>query len=178
MLGIASWYGPGFDGHRTSSGAIYNQDAMTAASTLFPLGTELQVTNLDNGRAVEVVVNDHGPYLKDRGLDLSHRAAQTLGMLGPGTAHVRMDVLKTPAGGPALGQRYFVQLGSFADPVNARLIGSRLAADYRDVTVTEAIADERRVYRVRMGAFFDREQAEQRAAGMARLGYHSLIISE
>lgn len=178
MLGVASWYGPGFEGHRTSSGAIYHQDDMTAASTLFPLGTELHVTNLDNGRAVDVTVNDHGPYLKQRGLDLSHRAAQRLGMVGPGTARVRMDVVSTPDGGPALGQRYVVQLGSFADAARARLLGARLAADYPDVTVTEAFADERRVYRVRMGTFADRSQAEQRAAGLTRLGYDSVIISE
>src|SRR5579859_4272255 len=97
VIGIASWYGPGFDGHRTSSGAIYDQEGLTAASVIFPLGTRLRVTNLTNDHRVEVTVNDHGPYVKGRGLDLSHRAAQQLGMIGRGTARVRMDVLETPA---------------------------------------------------------------------------------
>src|SRR5438270_12209657 len=81
VTGMASWYGPGFNGHRTSSGAIYNQDDLSAASTLFPLGSRLLVTNLTNGRAVEVQVNDHGPYVSGRDLDLSRRAALLLGMV-------------------------------------------------------------------------------------------------
>ena len=119
VMGVASWYGPGFHGHRTSSGAVYDQEDLTAASTLFPLGTHLLVTNLANRHAVEVTVNDHGPYVKGRQIDLSRKAARVLGVIGPGTAHVRMDVLATPAGGPAIGERFFVQVGSFADPGNA-----------------------------------------------------------
>jgi len=125
---------------------------MTAASTLFPLGTLLRVTNLYNGRSVNVAVNDHGPYVKGRGLDLSHQAALKLGMLGPGTAPVRMEVLSSPPGGPALGQRYFVQVGSFA-------------------------SGDRR-YRVRLGAYSNRQQAELCARSLARLGYDTEIVTE
>src|SRR6516165_7103046 len=63
ITGIASWYGPGFNGRRTSSGSVYNQEDLSAASMLFPLGSELMVTNLANGQSVEVLVNDHGPYV-------------------------------------------------------------------------------------------------------------------
>src|SRR5580698_2224355 len=66
MTGIASWYGPGFDGHRTATGEVYNQEELTAASTVIPLGSRVMVTNLANGRAVEVRINDHGPYVKGR----------------------------------------------------------------------------------------------------------------
>lgn len=177
-VGVASWYGPGFDGHRTSSGDTYNREGLTAASTLFPLGTRLRVTNLDNGRAVNVVINDHGPYLKGRGIDLSHQAAVKLAMIARGTAPVRMDVLATPAGGPALGQRYFVQVGSFADAANARQLGNRLAASYPEVQITEAGIDGDRRYRVRLGAYMDRRQAELRAARLARMGYHAKIVTE
>src|SRR5689334_4307490 len=93
ITGIASWYGPGFNGRRTSSGASYNQDDLTAASTVFPLGTELLVTNLSNGRSVRVLVNDHGPFVNGRVLDLSYRAALALGIVKPGTARVQMEVL-------------------------------------------------------------------------------------
>ncbi|HJU28904.1 MAG TPA: septal ring lytic transglycosylase RlpA family protein, partial [Candidatus Binataceae bacterium] len=170
VVGIASWYGPGFDGHRTSSGEIYNQEDLTAASLLFPLGTRLMVTNLANGRAVEVTINDHGPYIKGRDIDLSHRAARLLGMIGPGTTRVRMDVMRTPPGGAPLGERYFVQVGSFSNAVNARRMGKRLAARYPDVRVVEADAGESRFYRVRMGAFASRDAARQRAAMVTRLG--------
>jgi rare lipoprotein A len=178
VTGVASWYGPGFDGHRTSSGAVYDQEDLTAASTLFPLGTHLLVTNLANGQAVEVTVNDHGPYVKGRQIDLSHRAARVLGMIGPGTARVRMDVLASPAGGPAIGERFFVQVGSFADAGNARQVQQRLAAAYPDVHIETAEAGANRYYRVRMGAFMNRQEAENRAVRVASHGYSAVIITE
>ena len=178
VTGVASWYGPGFHGHRTSSGAVYDQEDLTAASTLFPLGTHLLVTNLANGDAVEVTVNDHGPYVEGRQIDLSRKAARVLGIIGPGTARVRMDVIKTPAGGPAIGERFFVQVGSFADPGNARLVQQRLAVTYPDVHIEVAEAGSNRYYRVRMGAFMNRKAAENRAVHVAGYGYSAVIITE
>ncbi len=176
--GVASWYGPGFHGHRTSSGAVYDQEELTAASTLFPLGTHLLVTNLANDRSVEVTINDHGPYVKGREIDLSHKAARVLGVIGPGTARVRMDVLATPAGGPAIGERFFVQVGSFADSNNARRVQKFLAASYPDVHIETAAAGPNLYYRVRMGAFMNRDEAESRAARVATAGYSAVIITE
>lgn len=178
VIGVASWYGPGFNGHPTSSGEIYNQEDLTAASILFPLGTRLIVTNLANGRSVEVTVNDHGPYVRGRELDLSHRAAVLLGMIGPGTTRVRMDVVRTPAGGPPIGERFYVQVGSFSDAANARRMGDRLATRYSDVRVVTANAGESRLYRVRMGAFASRQAARERAARLTRLGVPVIIITE
>ena len=178
VTGIASWYGPGFNGHRTSGGSIYNEDDLSAASTLFPLGTQLAVTNLANGRSVEVLVNDHGPYIDGRDLDLSHRAALVLGIIKPGTARVRMDVLSTPPGGPPLGPRYFVQIGSFTDPANAQRVVERLGRYYDDVSIIEATFEANRYYRVRMGMFLDRASAEQRALIVSRIGLRPVIITE
>jgi rare lipoprotein A len=178
VIGIASWYGPGFDGRRTSSGPIYNQEDLTAASTLFPLGTQLEVTNLANGHSVEILVNDHGPYVSGRDLDLSHRAATVLGIVKPGTARVRMDVLSTPPGGPAFGPRYFVQVGSFTDPANARRLGERLGRYYNDVRIIEATSEANRCYRVRMGMFVDRADAQRRALDVSRIGLRPVIITE
>lgn len=92
--GIASWYGPGFHGRKTASGTRYNQNAMTAASRTLPLGTKVLVTNLENDRKVEVTINDRGPYVDDRIIDLSRAAARKLGMLKHGTARVRIDVIE------------------------------------------------------------------------------------
>jgi len=178
LEGIASWYGPGFHGHRTSSGAVYDQEDLTAASLLFPLGSHLLVTNLANDRSVEVTINDHGPYVKGRQIDLSHKAARLLGVIGPGTARVRMDVLATPAGGPAIGERYFVQVGSFADSDNARRMQQRLAASYPDVRIETASAGTNLYYRVRMGAFMNRDDARSRAERVASAGYSAVIITE
>src|SRR5205085_9580715 len=75
-VGVASWYGPGFNGRHTANGEIYDQDDLTAASPILPLGTQAMVTNLRNGRAVVVRINDRGPFIRGRSIDLSHRAAQ------------------------------------------------------------------------------------------------------
>jgi rare lipoprotein A len=178
ILGTASWYGPGFNGHRTSSGAVYNQDDLTAASVMFPLGAIVRVTNLANGRAVDVAINDHGPYLHGRTIDLSRRAAIALGMIGPGTAHVRMEVLASPAGGPPIGMRYFVQVGSYANPANAQRMRLLVAQYYPDAAVVEANDGEAQLYRVRMGAFMDHDAAAARAAHLAELGYPAKLITE
>ncbi len=88
--GIASWYGPGFHGKLTANGETYNQNAMTAAHKLLPLGTRVKVTNLENGKSVVLNVNDRGPFLHDRVIDVSKRAAQRLDMYDQGTARVRI----------------------------------------------------------------------------------------
>src|SRR5881296_3193450 len=96
--GIASWYGPGFHGNRTSSGEIYDQYELTAAHKTLPLGTRVAVTNLDNGRSVEVRVNDRGPFVAGRLLDLSESAARAIGGIGAGLIHVRIRVVALPEG--------------------------------------------------------------------------------
>jgi peptidoglycan lytic transglycosylase len=145
---------------------------------LFPLGAQVRVTNLANGRVVEVTINDHGPYLHGRAIDLSHRAAIALGMIGPGTAHVRMEVLASPAGGPPIGMRYFVQVGSFGNPANAQRMRARVAVYYPDARIIEADSGNARYYRVRMGAFMDHDEAAARAARLTSLGYSAEIITE
>ncbi|MGH7933287.1 MAG: septal ring lytic transglycosylase RlpA family protein [Candidatus Binataceae bacterium] len=180
LVGIASWYGPGFNGHHTSNGEIYDQEDLTAASNIFPLGTYLMVTNLANHRAVEVRINDHGPYVRGRAIDLSHKAARMLGMLGPGTARVRMHVLSTPPGGAGLvgHEVYFVQVGSFTEPANAERLRERLAVHYNNVSVDPVAAGVDRYYRVRMGAFETYREAEQRAHSAAHFGLAVVIVQE
>jgi len=93
--GIASWYGPGFHGRRTSSREPYDQYDFTAAHRTLPLGTWAMVTNMDNGRSVQVYVNDRGPYVDGRVIDLSYGAACAIGMIDSGTVPVRIMVLGT-----------------------------------------------------------------------------------
>ena len=151
---------------------------MTAASSIFPLGSNVIVTDLGSGRAVEVLINDRGPFVKGRKIDLSYGAARALGMVGPGTAAVRMDVVSTPAVDPAGVPQYFVQAGSYADERNAENIRARLAAHYSDVRLSELDTGAGRYYRVRMGGFATLEQARARAMETARLGLAVIIISE
>lgn len=93
MQGIASWYGPGFHSRRTASGERFNQGAMTAAHRSLPFGTRVRVTNLRNGRSIVVRINDRGPYVGGRIIDLSAAAAKALGMVRSGIAPVRIEVL-------------------------------------------------------------------------------------
>ena len=87
---VASWYGPGFAGRRTSTGEIYNPEGLTAASTTLPLGSHVRVMNPDTGRSVVVRINDRGPYVRGRSIDLSHGAAQQIGLTGKGVGRVQV----------------------------------------------------------------------------------------
>lgn len=110
-VGEASWYGPGFQGQETANGETFDQKAMTAAHPSLPMGTKAKVTNLENGKKVEVTINDRGPYAKDRAIDLSRGAAEKLDMKKDGTARVKIETKpakkkRSGAGGaePALVQ--------------------------------------------------------------------------
>ena len=94
ITGEASWYGPGFYGNRTANGEIYRQGTMTAAHRTLPFGTKVRVTNLWNGRSAVIRINDRGPFVAHRVIDLGHGAASTLGLISSGIAEVRLEVLR------------------------------------------------------------------------------------
>ncbi len=175
--GVASWYGPGFHGQPTSSGTIYDQHLLTAAHPKLPLGTRARVTNVENGRSVDVLINDRGPFAKGRVIDLSYAAAREIGMIGPGTARVRIDVIARPPNG-ASHVAYCVQVGAFSEEAKARALHARLAPDYDDVYVSAVDARPERLYRVRVGPYPERERAESRAATLAELGLPAVVREE
>lgn len=120
--GVASWYGPGFHGKTTANGEKYNQYAMTAAHKILPLGTQIRVTRLDNGRFILVRVNDRGPFVDDRIIDLSKAAATRLNMMGSGTARVRVQSVGTVADTTPSGDikgNFYIQVGAFGSKANA-----------------------------------------------------------
>ena len=175
--GIASWYGPGFHGKATSSGEIYDQHAMTAAHRVLPLGTRVVVTNLENGRSVGVRVNDRGPFVDGRILDLSYAAATALGVVGPGTALVSID----PAGGAAAlppPVLYAVQAGAFADGARADELRAHLGLERRDVYVSRLATAEGVFHRVRVGPYAAREDAAAEARRLAGSGLATLVVEE
>ncbi len=92
--GIASWYGPDYHGKRTSSGEVFNQDALTAAHAYWAFGTRVRVTLLSTGKSVVVRINDRFPSHKGRAIDLSRGAAKAIGLVGPGTGQVRLEVVE------------------------------------------------------------------------------------
>ena len=128
--GVASWYGPGFHGKTTANGERYNQYAMTAAHKLLPLGTKVRVTHLGNGKSVIVRVNDRGPFVDDRVIDLSRTAATRLNMMGTGTARVRIQSLggiKELADNGDITGNFYVQVGAFANKDSAYKLIQTLA---------------------------------------------------
>lgn len=175
--GVASWYGPGFHGQPTSSGAIYDQHSLTAAHPSLPLGTRARVTNLDNGKSVEVLINDRGPFAKGRVIDLSHAAAQEIGMLGPGTARVQIDVVARPANG-ASHVTYCVQVGAFGEEDKARALRARLAAKFDDVYISPVQTHVDRMYRVRVGPYAERTRAETCAVELSEQGLPAVVTEE
>jgi len=152
--GVASWYGPGFDGKRTASGEVYDMEDMTAAHQRLPFGTRVRVDNLDNGRRTEVRINDRGPFVDDRIIDLSRAAAREIEMLGQGTARVRITVLQMSE----MLQCSLVQVGAFSVLDNAGEVERR----YRDrglpVIARRGPDGLTRVY---LGPYDDLEKAER-----------------
>jgi len=92
-VGVASWYGPGFHGRSTANGERYDMNGLTAAHKTLPFNTKVRVTNVRNGRSVVVRINDRGPFVKARTIDLSRGAAKALGMINAGTAHVELEII-------------------------------------------------------------------------------------
>src|SRR5215471_5736989 len=122
--GIASWYGgnDGFEGKPTASGEIYDSSLLTAAHRELPLGSVVEVLRVENGRSVRVRINDRGPFIKGRIIDLSRAAAERLDLVGPGIGRVRLTVLNPGVEPPEISVSglWSVQIGSFADAGNAR----------------------------------------------------------
>ena len=104
LEGVASYYGERFDGRRTASGVRFDMNAMTAAHRTLAFGTQVKVTNKANGRSVYVVVNDRGPFVGGRTIDLSKGAAREIGMLGSGVAPVRLQIVGSPGATKAIGR--------------------------------------------------------------------------
>ena len=178
--GLASWYGPEFHGRRTSSGQIYDMYQLTAAHRELPLGTWVMVTNLNNGRSVEVRVNDRGPFVRDRILDVSYAAAKLLGMIGSGLALVRVVVSHVPAGDETepigLKGRYTVQVGSFASEENAKSLKRELVASFPDVEVVRRTIGVDTFFRVRIGDFAGPSEAVAMAERLAARGLNVIIM--
>lgn len=157
--GVASWYGPQFHGKKTANGETYNMYQMTAAHRILPMHTRVVVENLDNGRTAEVRINDRGPFVNNRIIDLSYAAADLLGVVGPGTARVHVRSVG--------GQRiryvgpFYVQYGAFVVRENAMRLRDRLAGrGYGGTRVTKGELGGTTYWRVQVGAFSSLGEAE------------------
>jgi rare lipoprotein A len=174
QYGIASWYGSDFHGRATSSGEIYDMYQLTCAHNIFPLGTIVMVTNLENGKSLELKVNDRGPFVKDRIIDLSYAAAKILGIWEKGTALVKVEVF-----GPLIEQvqRFTLQVGSFIDETNARKLADELRKNFENVSITTLETLTQKYHRVRVGQFETRESALNIAEKLSQMGFKVLVTS-
>lgn len=176
QTGMASWYGPDFHGKKTSSQEIYNMYDLTAAHKTLPFGTRVMVTNLNNNRSVEVRINDRGPFVKGRVIDLSYAAARVIDMVGSGTAPVRIEVINS-AGTQMPSVQYAVQVGAFSSKKNAEDLLSRLRRTYRNVYIERYPIQQRVYWRVRVRAN-NRQEAVSIASRLERAGYAVYVVED
>ena len=194
--GVASWYGKKFHGRKTSSGEVYNMYAMTAAHKTLPLPIYVRVENLKNGRSVVVKVNDRGPFVDDRIIDLSFAAAEKLGVVGPGTAKVEISVVNSGTNSRPTQQAarpvvravpltenaaadvpLFIQMGSFGSEVNAQnLVRELEGVNEKAATVSQLETSNGLFYRVRVGPLFDVDEANAVIRRLNQKGFTSSRI--
>jgi len=192
--GTASWYGKKFHGKRTSSGERYDMFAMTAAHRTLPLPSFARVTNLRNGKSVVVRVNDRGPFLRGRLIDLSYAAAYKLGIIGHGTGHVEVSSIsrgetlhtasktadqnanKTASNVSGDAERFYVQFGAFSRPANAQSLVQKL----QQIGIRFAHIQQGNdgYFRVRSGPFSAASTARRIGSHGADLGLTTTIVTE
>jgi len=197
--GIASWYGNPFHGRQTANGEIYDMNDLTAAHKTLPMPVFVRVTNLENGRSLVLRVNDRGPFVEGRIIDVSRRAAQLLGFQEKGVVRVRVQVVDPDTGieyarqdpnAPAdvtptesaveltsspSSPGIFVQVGAFSDANNAQRVSDSLIA-MGHVQIFRTVVDGNPYYRVRLGPYATTQQAEAARQGAASRGYPEAIV--
>src|SRR5208282_539051 len=146
--GIASWYGHPYHGRPTASGEIYNMYDMTAAHRTLPFGTQVDVHDIENGHDVTVRINDRGPFVEGRIIDLSYAAAQAMHM--PSIAQVYLEILGLGEGGAITGI-FAVQVGAFGDRSNAERLKERIESQFGPVIIQDFDRGDGLFYRVRVG---------------------------
>lgn len=185
--GIASWYGPGFHGRRTSNGEIYDKHAMTAAHKTLPMNTMLLVKNIDNGKKTVVRVNDRGPFVRGRVIDLSYKAARIIGAIKNGTARVQIVALaernKDKNGRPGEliyddlnAGEFYVQIGAFGEKINAIKLQNRFTEAGHTTVIQKHFGPKAILYRVQVYAGREIHMAERAETALLEHGYVGAFI--
>lgn len=179
----ASWYGSKFHGRPTASGERYNMFGLTAAHKTMKFGTKLRVTYPETGGSVVVTVNDRGPFIRGRDLDLSYGAAKAIGLEVKGVGRVRIEYLgrdmrylkRIPFAPRKVSGNLTIQVGSFTERSNASRLKRGLEIKYKKVGITSVHLRGKKYYRVRVGRFKDYDSAYPVAERLADEGYRALI---
>jgi rare lipoprotein A len=189
--GIASWYGGEFHGRKTANGEVYDMHKKTAAHKTLPFGTQVKVVNLSNGKEVIVRINDRGPFVKKRIIDLSFAAAQDISLIDPGTSRVRLVALSKKVGTIRMGDtdrplvegrnfrkgKFSVQVGAFRSEENAMRLAERLKVLFDYVTITTYVPCNGTVFfRVRVFLSEDLNEIKQVVNRLEDLGFSQAFI--
>jgi len=179
QVGFASWYGIEEHNKRAASGERFNKNELTAAHKALPMDSIVRVTNLENGMDVIVRINDRGPFVEGRIIDLSYAAAKEVDLLGPGTAKVKVEVISTPNRDENYFKgKYVVQVGSFKDKNNAHKLKKKLSAKFNNVDVYQYSLKGDKYYRVRLAGYNTKQEAETEYKKLKKLGYKPRIKLE
>ncbi len=185
QTGIASWYGEDFHGRKTSNAETYDMYEMTAAHKTLPMHTVLLVRNLENNREIVVRVNDRGPFVRGRIVDLSYTAAQKIGLIGRGTARVHLTALGDAQQGSEELKRlaktfyegeFYVQIGSFANQNNALRLQKRFTQAGHTTLIQKYYGPDRIYYRVHVYVGKTLQRAEQERIALERRGYKDAFV--
>lgn len=171
--GIASWYGPPYHGRRAANGEVYDMEKMTAAHKTLPFETWVRVRNLTNDKTVDVRIQDRGPFVRGRVIDLSKAAARSIDMLGPGTAKVKLTVIAPPKNVERQAELFAVQAGAYRDKDRAESVAKELRR-FGPTRLVERGADPP-VWRVLVGEE-ELEAGAQAIAEKIRSAGHSAFV--
>ncbi|NIX15945.1 MAG: septal ring lytic transglycosylase RlpA family protein [Candidatus Dadabacteria bacterium] len=179
QVGLASWYGIEEHKRRAASGEVFDKDELTAAHKALPMDSIVRVTNLENGMDVIVRINDRGPFVAGRVIDLSYAAAKEVDLIGPGTAQVKVEVISTPHREDNYFKgKYVVQVGSFKDKSNAYKLKKKLSTNFDNVNVHKYSHNNDSYYRVRLVGYDTKSSAEREYKKLRKLGYKPRIKLE
>ncbi len=173
---MASWYGHPYHGRPAANGEIYDMYKLTAAHRTLPFDTQVRVHDLDNGHDVTVRINDRGPFVEGRIIDLSYAAARAINMIEPGIARVQLEILGLPPpGSPGAEPGVFaVQVGAFRDRSNAERLRARISSRFGPVMIQSFDRGDGLFHRVRVG----REGTEERAQQLAQQLHEAGLATE
>jgi rare lipoprotein A len=178
-VALASWYGEDFHGRKTANGEVYDMYAMTAAHRTLPFHTRVRVTNLENGKKAEFRINDRGPFVSGRIIDLTYSGARAIGMLGQGTARVNVEAVGFSGGQPPSPTGIFaIQVGAFAEKDNAARFQTQLAQKYHHVHAVIWESNVKRLYRVRLGAFHTEAEARRYVETLKKDNLSGFVVRE
>jgi len=180
QVGLASWYGIEEHNNYAASGERFSKHDYTAAHKTLPMGTVVRVTNLENGRDVIVKINDRGPFVGDRVIDLSYAPAQSLGMVRNGVVRVKVEVVSTPSTRTSnyFKPEYTIQVASYSQQTSASNTKRALDRQYNDVRIESVNIKGSTYYRVRVGRYASKDDARKVASKLRSQGYTTRVILE